>query len=88
VVRTGGNISVTWHVDEEGGWDDNRTRLFIYKMAIANVAGGVEHRVPAFCTVFCIRALATRFELLFTGFRNLHEVVFVSPSCIPLHSWH
>jgi hypothetical protein len=60
----GGNISLTWHVDEESGWDDTRTSSFIYNMAIANVVSGIKHREQAFCTVFWIRALATRFEVL------------------------
>jgi hypothetical protein len=75
---TGGNISLSWHVDEDSRWDDNRTRLFIYKIAIANVADGIGRREQAFYTVFFVRALATRFEMLVTGVQNLHEVVFVS----------
>jgi hypothetical protein len=72
-------------VDEESGWDDNRTRLFIYKMAIVNVVDGIGCRERAFCTAFCISVLATCFEVLRLRFQ-LHEVVFVSPSCIPLCS--
>jgi hypothetical protein len=80
---TGGTISLTWHVDEESGWDDSRTRLFIYKMAIANVVGGISRIEQAFCTVFCIHALATHFEILVVHPLKWFEVVFVSPSCIP-----
>jgi hypothetical protein len=83
---TCGNILLTWHVDEESGLDDNRTRLFIYKQAIANVVVGIERREQAFCTVFCIRALATRLNQLSGESQKWFGVVFVSPSCIPLHS--
>jgi hypothetical protein len=82
---TGGNVLLSWHMDEESGWDDNKTRLFIYKMAIANIVVGIGRREQAFCTMFCIRALATCFETLYPGFQ-LHAVVFVSPSHIPLCS--
>jgi hypothetical protein len=81
---TGGHISLTWHV--ESYWGDNRTRLLIYKTAIGNVADGMRRKEQAFCTVFCIRALATRFEQHFYRSRKALEVVFVSPSCIPPRS--
>jgi hypothetical protein len=81
---TGRNISLTWQAEEEIYWDDNRTRLLVYKMAIANVADGIRCREQASCTVFCVRALATRFDILFYEPRKSLEVVFVSPSCIPL----
>src|SRR5262249_10850495 len=76
---TGGNISLTWRVDEESDWDDNRTRLYMYKLALAIVADGIAHRQQVFYTVFCVRLLATRFRsFLECGVRNLHDVVFVS----------
>jgi hypothetical protein len=83
---TGRNISLTWQVDAESYWDDNRTRLLIYKTAIGNVGDGIRHREQAFCTVFCICALATRFDQYFYGSQKWFVVVFVSPSCIPLRS--
>jgi hypothetical protein len=81
---TGSNILLTWQAEEEIYWDDNRTRLLIYKMAIGNVADGIRDREQAFCTMFCIRALATRFDIFSITSRKLLEVVFVSPSCTPL----
>src|SRR5262249_50263279 len=59
---TGGNISLTWPVDGECAWDDNRTRLHLYKMAVANVVNGIVCRKRALWTVFYIRVLATRFR--------------------------
>jgi hypothetical protein len=82
---TGGNTLLSWYVDEQSGWDDNRTKLFMYKTAIRNVADGIRHREQAFCTVFCIYALATRFRVLSPDSLKLLEVVFVSPFCVPLH---
>jgi hypothetical protein len=86
VPGTGSNILLAWQVDEESDWDNNRTELLIYKMAIANVGDGIRHREQAFCTVLCIRALATRFHTYFFGFEQSLEVVLVRPSCIPLCS--
>jgi hypothetical protein len=81
---TGGNISLAWKLDEESYWDDGRTRLLIYKMAIGNAVDGIRDREQAFNTVFCIRVLATRFDILYGTSRKLLEVVFVSHSCTPV----
>jgi hypothetical protein len=73
-------------VDEKSSWDNNKARLFIYKKAIGNAAGGIGCREQAFCTVFCICVLATHFDVFATNFQNWHGVVFVSSPCIPLCS--
>jgi hypothetical protein len=85
---TSGNISLTWQleVEEDSYWNDDITRLHVYKRAIGIVADGIRHREQAFCTVFCIRALATRFDMLSENSQKSLEVVIVSRSCIPLHS--
>jgi hypothetical protein len=84
---TGRNISLTWQLeaDEESCWDDDRTRLLVYKRAIGIVAEEIRHREQAFCTVPCIRAF-TRFDILSENSQKSLEVAFVSPSCAPLHS--
>jgi hypothetical protein len=80
---TGGNISLTWLLDEGDDWDDNRTRFFMYKMAFKCVGNGIEQRQQAFCTPFCIRLLIAGFQSLREpGFPNLDEVVFVCSSPI------
>jgi hypothetical protein len=85
---TGDNISLAWPVGEGSDWDDNRTRLFIYKMAFESVADGFALRKQAFCTVSCIRLLATRLQSFGQiPIESLHKIVFVSSSCIPQCSW-
>jgi hypothetical protein len=79
------NISLAWQVDEQSFWNDNRTKLFVYKMAIGNVGDGIRHREQALTTVSSIRAIATRFNILSNTSRKSLELVFVSP-CPPLCS--
>ncbi|KAF7763457.1 hypothetical protein Agabi119p4_7994 [Agaricus bisporus var. burnettii] len=61
VLGTGDKISLTWPVDNVW-WDDSRTRLEAYKLAIGEVISGVERGDSAFQSEFCIHLLTTRFE--------------------------
>jgi len=59
---TGDKISITWRVDEEVDWDDNRTRLSMYKLAIGEVATGMKRGDPVFQSDFCIKLLTVQFD--------------------------
>jgi hypothetical protein len=73
-------ILLTWLVDDEVDWNDNKTRLTMYKLAVAEVAAGIQHRDPTFQTEFYIRFLTTQFKKYNGSFPhlNLHDLVFVS----------
>lgn len=80
---TGGTIALTWPVDEGSDWDDNKTRLYMYKLAMASVVDVIRRGQQTFCTVFCIRLLATRFQsFVVLGIRKFHEILFVGSSRI------
>jgi hypothetical protein len=84
---SGGNISLTWPADEGIDWNDNETRLDMYKTAIVNIARGIGKEESMFCTEFCIRHLTTLFESFnhYHAFRKLHDFVSISsPSLVML----
>jgi hypothetical protein len=81
---TGSNIFLTWPVDGKIDWDDRRTRLCIYKMAVANVVEGIRKEESGFCTEFCIHLLTRCFKsymLSHFPYHHLQNFLFVSSSC-------
>ncbi|KAF7761611.1 hypothetical protein Agabi119p4_9603 [Agaricus bisporus var. burnettii] len=74
----GNNISLTWPIDEKIDWNDSRTRLEMYKMAVSNVLAGISLGWSAFCTDFCIRLVITRlhsYDMIEFPFRELQNLV-------------
>ncbi|XP_006464132.1 hypothetical protein AGABI2DRAFT_120910 [Agaricus bisporus var. bisporus H97] len=77
----GNNISLTWPIDEKIDWNDSRTRLEMYKMAVSNVLAGISLGWSAFCTDFCIRLVITRlhsYDMIKFPFRELQNLVLAS----------
>ncbi|EKM75182.1 hypothetical protein AGABI1DRAFT_132533 [Agaricus bisporus var. burnettii JB137-S8] len=78
-LGTGDKISLTWQAGAENGWDDNETRLSMYKLAIKEVIDGMQRRDSAFQSKLCVRPLITLFEeyshYVFP-FDQLRELVF------------
>jgi hypothetical protein len=56
---TGIQISLTWRADEGIDWNDDRTRLSMYKLAIGEASVGMKRGDPVFQTDSCIRLLTT-----------------------------
>jgi hypothetical protein len=84
---TGDNILLTWPVDEQSSWDNNKTKLHIYKLAFKRLMEGVMYRQQPFNSVFFIRLLATRFESFTRIITHAwFGSAFVS-SCIRLALW-
>jgi hypothetical protein len=77
---TGEGISLAWLADEEVDWDDDQTRLAIFKRAIGKVVSGIECRNPTFLIEPYIRLVISRFEKYGTEFpySQLCDWVFVS----------
>jgi hypothetical protein len=75
-------ISLTWSVDDEAKWDDNRTRLNMYKRAIGRVVVGIERGEPTFLTEFSVRLVMSRFQNYGVRFPldKFRDLVFVSLS--------
>jgi hypothetical protein len=74
---TGDGISLAWLADD---WDDDQTRLAIYKLAIREVVSGIERRNPTFLTEPYLRLVISRFERYDYNFPfyELRDLVFVS----------
>jgi len=75
-------IRITWPASEGIDWDDSKTRLSMYKLAIGEVAAGVERGDPVFQSQFCISLLTTRFKEIHGTFPHYEfcDLVFVSPN--------
>lgn len=80
-LGTGDMISLSWLIDEKDGWNNDGTRLSVYKLALGKVGDGMKNGDPTFQTEFCIRLLTTRFEV-YRRFPHyeLRDLVFVSLS--------
>jgi hypothetical protein len=83
---TGDNILLTWPVHEQSGWDENKTKLHIYKLAVWRLVENLCSQEQLFDhdSVLLIRLFTTRFES-FTEIlaQLLFDSAFVSP-CIRL----
>jgi hypothetical protein len=80
---TRSKISLSWSVEAASGWNNNRTWLSMYYLAIDGVVNGMIRGDPTFQSEFCIRLLTTVFDFYSSDFPHdgLLNVVFVSP-CI------
>ncbi|KAF7763851.1 hypothetical protein Agabi119p4_8388 [Agaricus bisporus var. burnettii] len=59
---TGETISLSWPIVQEVGWNDDETRLSLYKLAMGVVLAGMRRGDTTFHNEFYIRLLTTRFE--------------------------
>jgi hypothetical protein len=76
------NISLSWSAGEERDWDDNRTRLFMYNVAVVSVVDGIWCGLQAFYNVLCIQLLTTCFRRMnVSRVLTLHGAVFVRSCC-------
>jgi hypothetical protein len=76
-----GNISISWPAYEEmSTWDDLRTRLSLYQLAIGEVAEGIKRGDPVFQSQPYVKLLTTQFEVRYDShlFNQLRDLVFVS----------
>jgi hypothetical protein len=72
-------IMLTWPVDEGVCWDDNRTRLIMYKVAILHGVDGFKSGEPVLRSEFCMHLLITRFKSYSNfPYDELCDLVFVS----------
>jgi hypothetical protein len=58
-LDTGGKISLAWRAEGPDCWNDNETRLGVYKLAIGEVVVGLARGDPIFRSESCIRILTT-----------------------------
>jgi hypothetical protein len=79
---TGDGISLTWPVEKTDAWNDEAMRLGMYKLAIGEVAAGINHGDLTFQNEFCTCLLTTRFERYSNAFPHsqLCKLAFVSLS--------
>jgi hypothetical protein len=85
---TGDRISITWRADKGADWNDDKTRLRMYQLAIGEVAVGVKRGDPVFQTESYVRLLTTRFESYLSSnfpYHELRDFVFVSARVCFLH---
>jgi hypothetical protein len=77
-------ILLTWLVEESGGWEGNKTRLSVYKLAIDRALNGIQRGDPKFQNAFCIRFFTTVWSSYTIAFpcNELLNVVFVSSSVV------
>jgi hypothetical protein len=77
---TRNKILLSWTVGEASGWNNNKTWLSVYHLAIDEVVNGMICEDPIFQSEFCIRFLTTVFESYSSNFPydQLLNVVFVS----------
>jgi hypothetical protein len=81
-LGTSSDILLSWSVDDDSSWDNNKTRLYMYKMAIASIADGFRRKHPALDPVICIRLLARCFRSSDKfAVPRLLDRVYASPSC-------
>ncbi|EKM82311.1 hypothetical protein AGABI1DRAFT_104346 [Agaricus bisporus var. burnettii JB137-S8] len=76
---TGDKIALSWPVvDGYIGWDNCKTRLNVYKLAIGEVITGIKRGDQTFQNEFCIRLLTTGLEVYDMGFpfRALCDLLF------------
>jgi hypothetical protein len=76
----GNGISLVCSVDGKVGWNDEETRLSLYKLAIGEVVAGIRCRDLTFQSVFFIRLLTARFQWYhpYFPYSELRDLVFVS----------
>lgn len=77
---TAEQISLTWLIDEGVRWDDNQTRLLMYKVAVGEVVDDMRRKTSTFQSELCVRLLTTQFEDYDSNFpfSQLRDLVFVS----------
>ncbi|KAF7761575.1 hypothetical protein Agabi119p4_9567 [Agaricus bisporus var. burnettii] len=77
-----GDISLTWLVDGETDWNDNRTRLELYKFAVSNVVRGIRKGELIFRNEACVRLVTTRWHFYDSDgfpFHALQSLAFGGP---------
>jgi hypothetical protein len=77
---TGDKISITWPARRGISWDNARTRLSMYQLAIGEVVQGIARRDLVFQTKPYIDLLITQFKFYDAKFpfNELGDLVFVS----------